>query len=302
MPEKRFLTYDQQIELLKSKNLQIENEDTAKKYLARFGYYSLVSGYKDMFKQERNGNYRADASFSKLVSLYFFDDYLKNKLLHELIRVEKHIRSLYSYSFCDVFGDNQTDYLNVNNYNYQRYQSDVNTFISKIQDILSHSENYPYIHYNISTYGTVPLWVLIQSITFGSLSKMYMFSYQHLQSQVSRNFDCIYPNHLCKMLNIMSKFRNVCAHGERLYNFKTRNSILDLPIHNNIENYNPNSKNDVFNLLICFKYLSAGYDFVTLIQSIDEMIDTTKPFLGDYYTSKLLSSMGFPENWKDITK
>lgn len=300
MPEKRFLTYEQQINLLKSKNLTIENDELAKTFLARYGYYSLISGYKGIFKIERNGNYRQDATFDKIVRLYTFDEYLRHSVLHEIIRIEKNIRSLYSYSFCNLYGDNQNDYLNANNYNYSMYQTDINTFISKVQGTLRHPENYPCVHYNVRTYNSVPLWVIIQTITFGSLSKMFMFSKQQLQSQIARNYDSIYPNQLSKMLNVLSKFRNVCAHGERLYNFKTHNSIPDLPIHHTLQNYNPTSKNDLFSVILCFKCLSTEYDYKSFLLTLERMIDITEERLGSYYTSKLLSEMGFPENWKDI--
>ena len=42
---KPFITYDQQIELLKSKHLIISDEDTAKRVLAQIGYFSLIGGY-----------------------------------------------------------------------------------------------------------------------------------------------------------------------------------------------------------------------------------------------------------------
>ena len=105
--KKRFLTYEEQIDLLKKKNLNIENDKNAIGFLKRFSYYSLISGYKDIFKIEKNGNYRSDASFKKIVTLYTFDEILKNSILHEIIRIEKHIKSLYSYSFCELYGDKQ---------------------------------------------------------------------------------------------------------------------------------------------------------------------------------------------------
>ena len=48
--EKRFLTYEQQIELLKSKKLHISDEKLAVENLKQYSYYSLISGYKDIFK------------------------------------------------------------------------------------------------------------------------------------------------------------------------------------------------------------------------------------------------------------
>ena len=185
---KRFLTYEEQIELLKNKKLHIDNEDDAVSYLKQDGYYSLISGYKDIFKIEKNGNYKSDATFNKIVSLYIFDEYLRHLVLHEIIKIEKHIKSLYSYSFCLLYGDKQDDYLNVTNYNYSKYQKEINDFVSIVQNLLRSPEKYNYVNYNITKYGTVPLWVIIQTLTFGNLSKMYMFSNQSLQSQIARNF------------------------------------------------------------------------------------------------------------------
>lgn len=298
--EKRFLTYEQQIELLKSKKLFIPDEEKAIESLKQYSYYSLISGYKDIFKIEKNGDYKDDASFEHIVSLYTFDDYLRNRFLHEIIRIEKKIKSLYSYSFCRLYGDKQSDYLNVTNYNYSHYQEEINEFVSIVQKTLNHPEKYAYVNYNIKKYGTVPLWVIIQTLTLGNISKMYMFSTQQLQSQIAREFEHIYGNHLSSMLNVLSKFRNVCAHGERLYNYKTKKSILDLPIHSAIKNYNPTSKNDLFNVLICLKYLSEDSNFISMVQTIDQMIDVMIEGLGEEYAKAILSGMGFPENWKDI--
>ncbi len=298
--EKRFLTYEQQIELLKSKKLHISDEKLAVENLKQYSYYSLISGYKDIFKIEKNGEYKADASFDNIVSLYTFDDYLRIRFLHEIIRVEKKLKSLYSYSFCTLYGDKQSDYLNATNYNYEQYQDGVNKLISTIQKNLDHSEKYLYVNYNQQKYGTVPFWVIIQTLTIGNISKIFFYSRQELQSQVAREFENVYGNHLSAMLNVLSKFRNVCAHGERLYNYKTKKSILDLPIHSKIENYNPTSKNDLFNVLICLKYLSEERDFISMVDIIDQMINVMIKALGQDYATAILKEMGFPKNWKDI--
>lgn len=48
---KVFFSYQQQIEkLVKEKDLLIADEEYAKEMLKRYSYYSLISGYKDIFK------------------------------------------------------------------------------------------------------------------------------------------------------------------------------------------------------------------------------------------------------------
>ena len=296
---KRFLTYDQQIEHLKSKKLNIENDELAEFHLQQYSYYSLIGGYKGIFKEQRNGDYKSDASFNKIYSLYIFDEYLRHLILHEIIRVEKHIKSLYSYSFCMIYGDEQKDYQNANNYNYAQHQDAVNTLTNQT---LSHNNDYPYISYNLNKYGTVPLWAIINTFSFGTLSKMYQFSTRKMQNEISKNFPHIYPQHLVTILRFLTKFRNVCAHGERLYNYKTYTSIPTLPIHITLSANSSGGKNDFFSVLICLKYLSQEYDFITLIKTIDEMLKEHEKILGSTYLNAIRSEMGFPSNWQDILK
>lgn len=47
---KSFLTFDEQIAYLETKNLLIPDHERAKELLKRIGYFSLVSGYKMPFK------------------------------------------------------------------------------------------------------------------------------------------------------------------------------------------------------------------------------------------------------------
>ena len=75
--KKHFLSYDEQIDLLKQKKLSIKNDEIAKSELKRYSYYSLITGYKDIFKIAKNGDYKSDASFEGIIYLYKFDDYMR---------------------------------------------------------------------------------------------------------------------------------------------------------------------------------------------------------------------------------
>ncbi len=61
---------------------------------------------------------------------------------------------------------------------------------------------------------------------------MYSFSQQKLQSKIASNFDGVMGFQLNTLIRVLSYFRNVCAHNERLYNYKTTNVIKDMPVHN----------------------------------------------------------------------
>lgn len=68
-----FLTYEQQIELLKNdKELSIPNPDFAKNTLQKLSYYSLIDGYKEPFKPLRSGKYYYGVTFEGNFCLLYF--------------------------------------------------------------------------------------------------------------------------------------------------------------------------------------------------------------------------------------
>ena len=71
--EKKFLTYDQQIEKLQNeKQLTISDVPTAIHTLEHISYYSLIGGYKNLFKQNKwdslkIGKRFADINYIKII-------------------------------------------------------------------------------------------------------------------------------------------------------------------------------------------------------------------------------------------
>ena len=49
---KEFKTVNEQIELLKSRNLTILDEEKARENLMLYGYYEIVNGYKDVLLKD----------------------------------------------------------------------------------------------------------------------------------------------------------------------------------------------------------------------------------------------------------
>ena len=116
---KIFLSYNQQIEKLKNeKNLQIDDEIYAKEVLRQTSYYSLIGGYKDIFKNPTTKKYKDGTRFEDIVELYYFDESLRQLFLKYLIKVENEIKSQVSYYFAEKNGENQKEYLDIANYNY----------------------------------------------------------------------------------------------------------------------------------------------------------------------------------------
>ena len=78
---KPFLTYEQQIAHLSSKNMIINNPQFAKQMLMEIGYFSLIIAYKNSFKNPTTKNYDDDVTFEDIVLLYRFDEELRHAFL-----------------------------------------------------------------------------------------------------------------------------------------------------------------------------------------------------------------------------
>ena len=93
-----------------------------------------------------------------------------------------------AYYFTELYGIDQTEYLNPNNYNNSgRNMRIVSGLIRKLYGAVNTSD-YEYVNYYRTHYGNIPLWITINVLTFVSLSKMYKVLPQSLRSKVCKNF------------------------------------------------------------------------------------------------------------------
>ena len=94
---KPFLTYAQQIQKLKDKNLVIPDEPSATAILHRYGYFALITGYKDLLKNRTTKCYLDGTTFDDIVAIYHFDEQLRELTFRYLLHIERHIRSSLSW-------------------------------------------------------------------------------------------------------------------------------------------------------------------------------------------------------------
>ena len=88
--DKPFKTYAELINKLRDeKELTIppEDEEKATRLLKKYSYFSLVSGYKGLFKKA-DGTYIADTHIDDILALYEFDDTLRDEFFHAIQIVE----------------------------------------------------------------------------------------------------------------------------------------------------------------------------------------------------------------------
>ena len=309
MAQKIYLTYEQQIEHLKNrKDLIIQNTDYAYSILQKIGYYSLISGYKNLFKPPSSEKYLYGVTFEEIVSFYYFDEQLRTIFLKYILHIEKQMKSMISYYFCDKYGEQQEKYLNINNYAItKRNLQNVKKLISLLQKISSLPSHYSYIVHYSNNYGNVPLWVAINAMTFGQVSKLYQYLPNDIQYKISQVFPSVSERQLHQFIRVLTSCRNVCAHGERLFTYRTVDAIADTPLHKKLSlpqsgNQYEKGKQDLFAVVIAFRYLLPGKDFLEFKRKLIKEIDRVNREVEHISETELLNKMGFPENWKNITR
>lgn len=305
---KQFLSFEAQIQYLEAdKNLVISDHAYAENMLKQIGYFGLIGGYKGPFKNPTTKKYKDGTQLEAIVALYQFDENLRELFLKYILKIERHIRSLMSYYFTEKHGEQQSAYLSAANYNpAKRYAADVSRLIAMLGRLATTNSNYPYINHQRAQYGNVPLWALFNAVSFGSLSKFYSYTTSDLQSKVAKNFDKVNQRQLEQFLSVITKFRNVCAHGERLYSYKTRNDIPNTALHQKLEiplngTQYAMGKNDLFAVVIAFRYLLPNEDFKRFKRALANILQHYLKSQGAMPEADMYQYMGFPANWKSIT-
>ena len=161
------------------------------------------------------------------------------------------------------------------------------------------------MHY-MANYGYIPLWILVKVLSFGIVAELYGIL-DNIDKEDIASLYYIDVETLIIYLNILSNYRNLCAHEDILYDHRTQKSIPDTKYHNllNIDmtdnEYNY-GKNDLFSVVIIFKNLLTDKEFREFINEIGYEIDMLEGKTNTVPVNNFLNKIGFPDNWREIVE
>lgn len=305
---KEFLTYQQQIEKLKSSGLAIEDEEACARVLADIGYFPVVNGYQSFFRDPSTRIYREGATFEDILALYKFDAELRGVIFPALLNVEAKIRSALAYEFCATYGERQGKYLDARCYATSKGAKRVLPKLLNMLDFIANKDaSHAYLVYYRRSYGNVPLWVAVNAMTFGQISKMLMAIRDNEKARIAKRFGIKNPKELSSFIRALALYRNVCAHGERLFSHRCHVEIPDTVLHSKlgIEKVGPNyacGKVDIFSVVITLRYLLSADEFKAFKSKLVKCVNgylVSDESIGE---ERLLGAMGFPAEWKKITR
>lgn len=303
---KQFKTIEEQIEILKDKGLVINDYDKTKGILLRENYF-FINGYRHIFmKDGENKRFIEGATFDELYALFSFDRNLRNIMFKYLLIVENNLKSIFSYHLSSKYGYKEKDYLKMSNFdtNISKHRQ-VSDVINKMkrQIRVNAKQHTATLHY-LTNYGYIPMWILVKVLSFGILSELYNILKHEDKIEIAKYYG-IDEEDLSIFLPIMSNYRNLCAHEDILYNHKTQRGIPNNIYHHklNIPMYNEEyiyGTNDLYSLVIMFKYMLSKDDFRLLIYELGYEVDALDGKIDSITLETILDEIGFPVNWRDI--
>lgn len=307
--EKTFKSIVEQIQILKSRNILIEDYNKTYDLLNNNNYYYLINGYKNLFlnNESNTENYINGTKIEEIHSLYLFDKKIKILFLEYLLLIENQINTYIAYEYSKSYG--HKNYLIPDNLNNSDTKK---SLIKKFIDDVNLEIQYQYknsnkmiIHY-IDNYHYIPLWVLVRILSFGKISKFYSIMKPKEQNAISRKYN-LQINEFKVILHNLTLIRNICAHDEKLYDIKMKSRISSTIYHKklNIKNINGNYKcatRDLFSIVICLKLLLNKEDFNCFYSRLIKNIQKLEKTISTIKIQNILNVMGFPKNYKKLLK
>ncbi len=229
---KQATTLDEQISLLRSRGIQIANEEKAKEVLMDIGYYRL-GFYLFPFEKSyprlrgRKHEYKDGTKLSDAVTLYYYDFDLRNILMRYINRIEVAFRTYMIYELSNKYKNEPTWFISPQIVS----QSFIQSFDNEIYN--DTFRNNPVIkrhHRNHINDRYAPAWKTIEFMTMGNALKLY----KNLKNLNDKRIICKHfgINQTAVFENYMETIRvvrNKCAHGSTLFDLSLCQSVKNGP-------------------------------------------------------------------------
>ena len=292
---KQIFTLQQQIQSYVDAGIVFEPSDSPEDVLTRIGYYRL-RGYCFHLYDNTTKQYVPGTKFSDIVALYNFDMELSHLLFGMLTSIEIALRArlneaLLTYGDALILTD-PTPFKDKTL--YWKNMSAIASEIARSNDV--------FIKHNFDKHnGQVPIWAIVETLSFGTLSKLiknmntsYGTAYSVLAGFYqynTANGKKVSPSQkmLSSWIQSVSVLRNICAHNGRIYN----RAVNTAPEILAVDRITPQPRyNGLYQVMLAMKYLRPNdqvwIDFATRFKQLKTKYDTVID----------LNRINFPLDWE----
>lgn len=229
-------SYAEQLDLLKSRGLQVTDEQVALRCLERIGYYRLSAYWYPfrVFRHVQNPGTRAlttvgtdefvrDTHFSDAYDLYLFDKKLRLLVLDAMERIEIALRvdAAYELGRSGAFAHLDDAKL------HPKFASKANAYLrwrKRYDELVSRSKEDFVKHYREKHGGDLPVWVAVEVLDFGAVSQLIGMMTVPDQQRIAGKYG-VHWQVLRTWFRSLNYLRNLAAHHSRLWN----RNVIDQP-------------------------------------------------------------------------
>lgn len=289
---KEFKTIDEQLTLLKTRGLKVEDDDKAIKFLKYNNYYR-ISGYSLTLRN--HDIFNKTASMQAIIDIYEFDHDFRIQLLSILEKIEVNVKSVYAYRFAEKYGS--LGYKDKSLFSNEEQYERIKAKLESQKDSRLNDEAYLQ-HFIIDLKEEIPIWAYVDLFTFSDISLVYQMSPEETKEVVANDFGIKgkkAPFLMGRFLHGLTIVRNLCAHESRIYNrlfrFKANLNQKDLKLLRKDSEGKPDNEK-VFGYLLVIRRLANDRDWNTFKNNLFN--------LADRYPSVRLKNYGFSDNWREV--
>lgn len=208
---KPWLNWSDQVKTLASRGLVIADLGAAESFLSHVNYYRF-SGYCVPFEQARHV-FAPGTTFEDVRAAYDFDFTLRDLITEAVELVEVDARTAVAYHFGQHYGAfGHTDPTRFDTGFWHQ------NWLDKLRDEATRSNEQFVTHFKhtYQEYPDLPVWMVTEVMSFGSLSLMYKGMLRNDQAAIANRYG-LHSTVFQSWLHHLVYIRNTCAHHARLW-------------------------------------------------------------------------------------
>ena len=287
-------TYQEQLDLLKSRGLIVQDESFALHCLEHHNYYR-ISPYRFPFTQSGNRDaFIPGTTFEQLWKLYLFDQKLRHLVIEACKSVEISLRARWAYQVSHSLGP--LGYLD--NRHFSSALIHARTLVKLNEEMERSQEEFIKHHRGHLFMPWPPTWVIVEIASFGTISNLLGQLRQSAIRQAVANPFGMDEQTFCSLMHHLSLLRNSAAHHSRLWNrqfiFKFKLPKKKPPhLFPNffVDSAMPQKEAKIHNTLVLLIHVT------TCIAPTTDWPDRLLRLLLSL-DPQLIPEMGFPTDWK----
>ena len=316
METKEYRSYRQLLAKLRSRGMVINKGSQGSRVISileKENYYNVINGYKELFidtpaTSTTDEVYKSGTTFDEVYALYNFDREIRNIYLKYLLKTENSLKTVIAHEFSKLYGHD--NYLRTVNFD-STDAADVIKLIGDIHQEIARQmgKKHQTITHYMTDHGYIPLWVLVNVLTFGKITLFYTHMKPADKATVAQKFN-VHPDELQKYMRILGLARNKCAHDERFYDFRSRPNIHTKSIKNFSVLGLPKDQNhnylygiqDTFAVAIIISQLLKPADIREFVGLMKSDFSKLSKELHNVSVDEVMEIMGYPKKWDNLTK